>query len=231
VRVADDFTDDANESTGDDNWIVIYHADDLQQAQLVRSLLEDNDIAAHVLHDRQIDLGPIAANVTDHGHHQHSTARVLVRQCHGEAAYNLIVAADEDHQHGRSSPDLAALEAEADRATDDWPVCPDCRRRRHTSCPVCKTAGTQFPAAFHAEIEDEGKAQLLVLCTTCDEAFAPKFPARCEWCGHHFPDGWELPPIKTTEPIDINGRVVAALVGVVLTVVGLMAFFARIFSE
>jgi hypothetical protein len=222
---------DANDPGGDDNWIVIYHADDLQQAQLVRSLLEDHDIAAHVLHDRQIDLGQIAAHVTGHGHHRHSTARVLVRQSDGEAAYELVAAAEEDLVQGRSSPELAALEDEADRATDTWPVCPDCRRRRHTSCPVCQTAGTQFPAAFHAQIDDRAAAQLLVLCTTCDEAFAPQFPARCEWCGHHFPDGWEPAPNKNVEPIDVNVRVVAALVGVVLTVVALMAFFARIFSE
>jgi hypothetical protein len=96
---------------------------------------------------------------------------------------------------------------------------------------VCQTAGTHFPPAFHPQIEEREGSRMLVLCTTCDEAFAPQFPARCEWCGHHCPDGWEPAPIKTVEPIDINGRVVAALVGVVLTVVGLVAFFARIASE
>jgi hypothetical protein len=229
--------DEANDLGTDDSWIVIYHADDVQQAHFVRALLEENGIAAHVFHDRQIDLGQIVANTAElHGlpTYRNSPARVLVRQSDGEVAYELVAAADQNLDEGRSSPELAALEEEADRAIDAWPVCPDCRRRRHTSCPVCQTAGTSFPAAFHAELDSEDAGtdgRLLVLCPTCDEAFAPKFPARCEWCGHHFPDGWEPAPIQLTEPIDVNGRVVVALVGVVLTVVGLAMFFARIASQ
>ncbi len=235
--MAGDFTDDANNLGSDESWIVIYRADDLQQAHFVRALLEEHGIAAHVLHDRQIDLGHIVANTIDlHGlpTHRHSSARVLVRQFDGETAYELVAAADRNLEEGRSSPELAALEEEADRQIDSWPICPDCRRRRLTSCPVCQTAGTSFPAAFYAELDSQDaddSGRLLVLCTTCDEAFAPRFPARCEWCGHHFPDGWVPAPIKTTEPIDVNARVVVALVGVVLTVVGLVMFFARIASQ
>ncbi|MEX2112191.1 MAG: hypothetical protein WD845_03350 [Pirellulales bacterium] len=221
----------------DDNWIVIYRADEVQQAHFMKGLLIDHDIDAHVMHNRQIDLGNVVTDLGVHGlsHQQHAEARVLVRQSDAEAAYELVESAQRNLSEGLSSPDLAALEEEADRHGQPWPLCPDCRRPRLTSCPVCQTAGTSFPAAFHPEHEPSANAAsedapLLVLCTTCDEPFAPEFPARCEWCGHRFADGREAEPFEPSEPVDINVRVIAAIVGVVLTVVGLIAFFARIAS-
>jgi hypothetical protein len=47
-------------------------------------------------------------------------------------------------------PDLAdAAEAavEAEHRDDVWPRCPGCDARRPTRCPVCRTAGTDFPLA------------------------------------------------------------------------------------
>ncbi len=221
----------------DDNWTVIYRADHVQQAHLVKNLLEEHGIMAHVLDDRQINLGQIPANLGDHGLslQRHSDTRVLVHQQDADAAYEVVASAQRNLTEGLSSPDLAALEEEADRDGRPWPLCPSCRRPRLTSCPVCQTTGTSFPAAFHPDYEQHAGAAsesdpLFVLCTTCDEAFSPEFPARCEWCGHRFADGWEMEPFEPSEPLDVNVRVVAAIVGVVLTVVGLIAFFARIAS-
>ncbi len=221
----------------DETWIVIYRADNVQQAHLVRNLLEDHGIMAHVFNDRQIDLGHIAAQLSPEGamNERHASTRVLVRPEDGPAAYELVADVDRNLNEGLSSPELAELEQEADRRDSTWPLCPGCRRPRHTSCPVCQTAGTSFPEAFHPDRATEQSssdagAALMVICPTCDEPFAPEFPARCEWCGHRFPDGWEPAPYVPVEPLDINVRIIATIVGVLLTVAGVIAFFARIVS-
>ena len=98
-----------------------------------------------------------------------------------------------------------------------WPLCPHCSRPRLATCPVCQTSGTDFAEAFlpEQEQEQEGPAdstnRRLVICPTCDEVFAPKYPARCEWCGHRFGDGYEprvpQPLVSTPEVFqELNGR-------------------------
>jgi hypothetical protein len=59
--------------------------------------------------------------------------------------------------------------------------------------------------------------QLLVLCPTCDEPFVPRFPARCEWCGHRFryehePPGTDLPIFATS----LSGPIAFVAIGLVL---------------
>ncbi len=103
-------------------------------------------------------------------------------------------------------------EPQAERKAVDWPTCRHCRRPRQTSCPICQTAGNQFPEAFLPDRENTAPevasepARLYVLCPTCDEPFAPQFLARCEWCGHRFRDGRETPPPSpVTSPFeDLN---------------------------
>ena len=133
-------------------------------------------------------------------------------------------------------------QAEMPQPDDDdegasWPVCPSCRRRRHTSCPVCGTAGTDFPTAFqpdeellqgvHVALDREA---LLVICPSCDEPFPPLFPARCEWCGHRFADGWE-PSRAQQEPSELNPRVWIVLAGLIVTVLTMIGVFAALVSE
>ena len=71
---------------------------------------------------------------------------------------------------------------------------------------------------------------MLVLCTICDEPFEPEFPARCEWCGYRFADGWEPLPFVAPEAMDINLRVVIAIAGLIVTALALVAFFAMLLS-
>jgi Putative prokaryotic signal transducing protein len=156
-------------------------------------------------------------------------------------------------QEGPPTEDLRELEEEADARAAEWPVCPHCGRPRHTSCPICETAGTKFPTAFMPDGEqddepattgEEGpqpsplpegegiaadRERLLVVCPTCDEVFEPRFPARCEWCGHRFRDGYELPPAPPLgDSLEINNRAWIVFVGVVALVGAVLALFAYI---
>jgi hypothetical protein len=127
-----------------------------------------------------------------------------------------------------------ALVAEADDTTapvDHWPTCPSCSRRRHTSCPICETSGTDFEqgymptttAASDTVASDTGA--LLVLCPTCDEPFEPQFPSRCEWCGYRFADGHEL-TVRRGDDVEVNLRLWAAGICLVIVVMGTIAFLA-----
>ena len=123
------------------------------------------------------------------------------------------------------------------------PVCPQCGRLRQTMCPVCKTAGTEFPwadeefsapAALHqiATADNDADAPaavisdgLMLVCTTCDEPFEPGYARRCEWCGHDFGRGfqWER---EQHEPI--SGRAILIAVCLVAVTLAVFAYFAVI---
>lgn len=144
-------------------------------------------------------------------------------------------------QHNRSLPIISLDDIDDDETEEvgDWPACPHCNRPRLTSCPVCETAGTRFPRAYMpADVseddgEDEPADKLRVICSTCDEPFTPVFPARCEWCGHRFRDGRELPePDHYTSPFEeMNPRVWLVLALLVGMVGGTIALFASIASK
>jgi hypothetical protein len=71
----------------------------------------------------------------------------------------------------------------------------------------------------------------MVLCPTCDEPFEPVYLARCEWCGHDFPDGIAPPPgpedAAHREPP--NMRVVVVMAGIVGLAIALAIYFGRLF--
>ncbi len=117
-----------------------------------------------------------------------------------------------------------------------WPACPNCRERRQAVCPICETAGTEFPLAEWiptapliqlggAGEEDEvvGTPPLMLMCTTCDEAFAPNFYERCEHCGYDFTSGVV---IEAPEPEELNLRMLVVLGLLVAVTVGLIVFFS-----
>lgn len=230
----------------EDNLEVIYVADDPHFAHLVKNLLDEHGIPAYVAGVR-LSAAPDLAGQAFHGGiaSRRDRSRVLVAAVDSEAALQIVRDAVEAKSHGLSSPELARLEEEVDRNNLGWPACPSCGRRRHTSCPVCGTAGTDFAEAFLPETQQAGTSDeqqqsapdaahqrrpLFVLCPTCDEPFEPAFPARCEWCGYRFADGWEPPPFVAPEPRDINLRVVITIAGLVVSMLALIAFFAALAS-
>jgi hypothetical protein len=195
---------------------VIYVAANLAQAHALQNMLSEHGIAAHVTHDAPFD----APEVLTGGFDQHGTSpRIMVHQQDAEEAQHIALDFQTALGEGRLSAELSQLEEEVGDGAG-WPACPSCNRPRLTSCPVCETAGTDFPEAFLPEMPDESSTDsaarssaLLVICPTCDEPFAPQFPARCEWCGYRFADGREPPRIETATPAfllsELNGRVVA----------------------
>ena len=113
----------------------------------------------------------------------------------------------------------------------EWPECPQCHERREARCPVCFTRGTDFRVADFEEPEDaeagSNEADVLLLCSTCDEPFMPEFYRCCAACGHDFGVGIEQPE---TVPEELNKRVTLVIVGMVLLCVGLLAYFALVFQ-
>lgn len=78
-----------------------------------------------------------------------------------------------------------------------------------------------------ADVEDgPDMADHMVICPTCDEPFGPVYPKRCEWCGHEFPDGVDMPlPDGDDDEPDFTGRVYA-VIGLLLAIAlaGLLYF-------
>jgi len=71
----------------------------------------------------------------------------------------------------------------------------------------------------------DGRRPELVLCTTCDEPFVPRFPRLCEWCGHQFEDGYEVEPARSNEDEPITGRAIAVMVTLALLGLALALYF------
>jgi hypothetical protein len=86
----------------------------------------------------------------------------------------------------------------------------------------CTPAPEQTEAPEAEESEAEPPAKLL-MCPTCDEPFAPQYPRRCEWCGHEFPDGFEVP--LPEGPVEqVNRRMIAVIVGLLLLAAAMAAY-------
>ncbi len=223
---------------------VIYIAANPEQAHLLRNLLEEHDIEAFVINDTLNSVHFAASDwlvrASGAPGFLPMAPRVVVDEADAEAARAIALEVDQDLRDGTMSPELARLEEEAG-SDDEWPHCPHCGRPRMSSCPVCQTSATHFPAAFMLEDETAGgdparDEQRLVICPTCDEAFAPRFPSRCEWCGHRFADGVEAPAMNllVTPPVlrtsELNWRiagVVLGLAGVVAAVAGWFYYVLR----
>jgi hypothetical protein len=110
----------------------------------------------------------------------------------------------------------------------EWPACPQCQARREAQCSVCQASGSDFRLADFDEPEDPeeaaGDAEVLLLCSTCDEPFTPRFYRRCADCGFDFGDG--IVETVTEQHEEINSRVVLVAVVMVLLLIGLLGFFA-----
>jgi len=114
-----------------------------------------------------------------------------------------------------------------------------CTPRPPAGSPAAGSSAAEPPASDHAAPDssasdsappdgEEGAdmAERMVICPTCDEPFQPEHPKRCEWCGHEFPDGVDMPlPEGDPEAADFTGRVYA-VIGLLLAIAlaGLLYF-------
>lgn len=109
-------------------------------------------------------------------------------------------------------------------------LCPECNRPRTAVCPICHTAGSNFPPGESPVAhEHDAEEPPLLICPTCDEPFEPRYLRCCEWCGHDFGDGITTPPPRDDRPAEpLNARVVLVALAMLAAVGGLMAYFARL---
>ncbi|HVX09603.1 MAG TPA: DUF2007 domain-containing protein [Pirellulales bacterium] len=162
-----------------------------------------------------------------------------VGHSHSAAVRDLLRARDESAEQDKNpyaSPraDVARADDKTDgRAADDEGPrarCPECGRPRMAVCPFCETSGTTFRGANPL---DEGSMEepSLLICSLCDEPFEASYLRRCEWCGHDFGAGLEVPAVMQTVSRDApNWRVFLVGICGVAIIVGLITYFAMLLS-
>ena len=188
--------------------VVIYRATDPHHAHLLRNILADYDIIANVSGDALLNaVGEVA--------HSREGFPVVVTANDADLAHHI---ADAFQRHV-----LQANETDdeiADLLTppwQDWPVCPRCKARQTTVCPLCGEHGDDFSLAEWQgrTAGSETPSDILLVCPTCDEVFKPQFYRDCPWCGHHFGTGLEpqVPSDELNVPVTIGGAlaILAAL--------------------
>jgi uncharacterized protein YbaR (Trm112 family) len=99
-------------------------------------------------------------------------------------------------------------------------------------CPYCKTSGTRFRSADLFQVDAARDEPEMLICPTCDEPFDAAYLRVCEWCGHDFGSGLEVPQIVAELPTEAsNWRVWLVGLAGVAVVAGLMFYFAAILSK
>ena len=92
-----------------------------------------------------------------------------------------------------------------------------------------KAAGG-VPGANGTEEHDENASPAestsvpLLLCPTCDEPFHPHYLRRCEWCGHEFADGVEIPLPEERIQEPFNWRIAYVIYVLTLLAVGFAVY-------
>jgi hypothetical protein len=123
----------------------------------------------------------------------------------------------------------------------DWPCCPQCGRRRQTFCPTCDLGGDDLPLAEFiptaAPLEtartDSDSAgtkdgdSVLLMCPSCDEAFAPGFYRLCQQCGHDFGDGLQ---VESEAQDELTGRTLFVLIGLAALAMAVLVYFWCLFG-
>src|SRR5688500_8246601 len=129
---------------------VIYHAASLQQAHILKGVLEERGIAAWIVNDSiqiaggELPLGWAAAPC------------VVAGAVDGAETRKIAAESDSATAHGRTPADLTS--EPPDTSWKAWPGCPQCQTRRQARCSICGSAATEFPLAA---IEERGGEQLV----------------------------------------------------------------------
>jgi hypothetical protein len=201
--------------------IVIYSAASTQQAYLLKSLLSQCGIAAHVVNDSiQFAGGELPLGWT-------AAARVVVSADDAADARRLAEEFDRRTSH-EATLDPAAFETD-DGPWVDWPVCPRCGERRVARCPICETSGTDFPLADMQELA--AGARVLLMCRTCDDHMLPEWYRRCARCGHDYGAGIEPASdlIAPLPQLEFNPRVGIVLAALLFATSIIAAYFLWLF--
>ena len=200
---------------------IVYSADNVQQAYLLRSLLEDEGIAAQVVNDAiQIAGGDLPVGWT-------AAAKVVVPDDEAEQAREFV--AQFDQQTRRRS---RSVESEDDSTAEpvlwqDWPHCPDCLQSRSARCPTCRASGIDFPLADLPDTDD-GEPPLLH-CPSCDDTFRPQWYRLCARCGHDFGNGLEIQQ-KGSGSLDFSPRSIAVAGALLFLAMTALAYFFWLFG-
>ena len=108
-----------------------------------------------------------------------------------------------------------------------------CSTKQHDACEVPgpgQAAGEAAAGEADAGEADAGevdapKPGLVLMCSICDEPFKPEFPRRCAWCGHEFPDGYDVDIEEGPPPEDITARALVVIIALGLLAIGLLSYF------
>ena len=173
-----------------DQQVVIYRAANLQQAYVLKNLLEGEQIQATIWNEAiQGALGELPVGTS-------TAPQVVVRQQDADIARQIALAFDGARDY--AGPQV--IDAE-----DAWPHCPTCNSPRMATCPGCDNMSANFEAAFHpagfddVPSEDDGSGDGEVIrhvCPVCAEPVVAVRHRYCTECGHDYGDGVvvELPP-------------------------------------
>jgi hypothetical protein len=123
---------------------VVYAAKNVQQAYLLKNVLEEAGIRA-VVSNATLESGSGVDYVG-----WYTLARVVVDEPDFDTARE--IALDYDRAGAaiaqqQTHEELARKEGERGPILHEWPQCPKCNAKRITQCPVCQTTGSEFPEA------------------------------------------------------------------------------------
>ncbi len=111
----------------------------------------------------------------------------------------------------------------------EWPRCPACGAPRLTRCPACRASGAELRRAeLPEEAEVATAAREFVICSECDEPFAPQYARHCHQCGHQFADGFDFPPQGEMPAERVTWRIVLAIAVLVAIIAGIVIYFASV---
>ncbi|MEX2172906.1 MAG: DUF2007 domain-containing protein [Pirellulaceae bacterium] len=196
---------------------VIYHAANLQQAHILKGVLEERGIASWIVNDNiQVAGGGLPLGWT-------AAAMVSVGQSDAIEARQIAEEFDQTTAHDPTS-DPPAIEPPPPATWKEWPACPRCQTPRQARCPICGTAGTEFPLA-DLEETPEGP-RVLLICATCDDHFRPEFFRLCHQCGYDYGDG--IAVTGPHSPSDYGTRGWIVLAGLLLGTLALAAYFVML---
>jgi putative signal transducing protein len=201
--------------------IVIYSAANVQQAYLLKGLLEERGIAAWVVNDAmQIAGGELPLGWT-------AAARVVVSEQDADEARRFAMDFDHQTAHPVAGEDERKEAPPADEWSD-WPLCPQCQSRRSARCAICGTSGKRFPLADVQQLDDGER--VLLYCATCDDHFLPEWFRLCPSCGHDFGEGVEVErPAGPKAPL--NARAWLVLAGMLAGCAVVVAYLLWLFSQ